>query len=310
MRRELFLGAAGLLCAVLAGSPASGQIEPDQFEPNNSIGEATPLDCPSESPVLNIADDDADIDYFEFEVGGDEQALVTAFVNCELPGFISFDSLVAILDGDGNFIAGNDDSGSFCSSLTLILDPGTYYVAVSAYPDYDLDGVGDFFAKGGGEYVLSLDCVQPIPQVAYQFAGGGTARDLVGNRATIRFEASGTAPAIDPFGPGSVDDSSDIAGLGFNAYLYTSRTRITWVGPATRAAMIDFGDGTISAVIDGPALVNGQMQDVEIFVDNTGFYGPGVFFDVFNISTFTDLFSGLGLPGRASASGSVGGPTP
>ena len=310
MRRGLFRSAAVLLLAAFGGSTAFGQFEPDQFEPNDSIGAATEIECNSISPILNVFPDDADIDFFEFEVGGDEAALITATVDCELPGLVPVDSIVAVLDGDGNILAANDDAGSLCSSTQVVLEPGTYYVVVTSFPDFDLDGVGDFFAKDGGEYVLMVDCVQPIPQIAYQFGGGGMARDADGNRASLRFEASGMAPDIAPFGPGSIEDFSDVMGFGFNAYLYSSRTRITWVGPPTRAAIIDFGDGTISAVIDGPALVNGEVQEVEIFVDDTGVFGPGIFFDVFNITTLTDLFNGNGLPGRSAASGSVGdGPT-
>ena len=307
MRRRVSQCAAVLLLAAFGGSPAFGQLGPDEFEPNNSIGTATPIDCPYISPILNIASDDADIDYFEFTVDGDEEALVTAMVDCQLPGLVPVDSIVAILDEDGEIIGINDDSGSLCSSLTLVLEPGTYYVVVTSFPDINLDGVGDFFPKDSGEYVLTLDCVQPVPQVAYQFSGGGMARDADGNRAAIRFQASGIAPDIAPFGPGSIEDFSDIGGFGFNAYIYSSRTRINWVGPATRAAIIDFGDGTFVAVIDGPAMVNGEVQEVEIFVDSTG---PEIFFGIFNITTFTELFSGFGLPGRSAASGTVGdGPT-
>ena len=304
MRRGFFAGTAVLIMAAFAAPPTFGQIEPDQFEPNNSIADATDIDCPFMSPVLNIADDDADIDFFRFEVGGDEEALVTATVNCDLPGLIPLDSLVAILDENGNFLGGNDDFGSLCSQLTLALAPGTYYVVVSSFPDFGLTGAGP---KSSGNYVLSLECIQPIPMVAYRFGGGGSARDAQGNRATIRFDGSGTAPATDPFGPNSIEDFSDITTRGLNAYLYSTRTRIVWVGPPTRAAMIDFGGGFVSVVLDGFALVNGDLREVEIFADNTGSFGPGTFYDIFDITNFNDLFNGFGLTSRSSLSGSVEG---
>lgn len=306
MRRSLFLDLAAFLLIGFGATTGRAQILPDVNEPNNSAEEATEVECNFTSPILNIQDDEADIDWFSFEVEGDEPALVTATVDCEINGGL-LDSLIAIVDEDGNVLALNDDFDFLCSQITIALDPGTYFLVVTGYPDFDLDGASDGgpeFPKSFGEYVFTLTCVQPIPLVDYSFGGGGMARDAVGNRASIRVGASGEALGTNPFpfGENSADDNSDIGGSGFSAYLYSSRTRITQAGPATRAAIIDYGGGIFEAILDVPALVNGQPRTVEIYLNN---FGPTPFFQIADLTNFVLLYSGNGIAGQSSANGDV-----
>ena len=134
----------------------------DKFEKNNSIGEAAAIAVPftsaPNSMFTEIAPAAGDVDYYSFEgTAGD-------FVSIEVTRS-QIDSVLAVFDANGNFLAANDDFGGTLLSKVEGFLPytGTYYVAVTFCCDYDFDGVdpGQGGDLDGGRYVLAIETSTP-----------------------------------------------------------------------------------------------------------------------------------------------------
>ena len=142
--------------------------------------------------VVELDDNGDDVDFFELNLrAGDVLGAITAPVD-DLPFSMSFpDTVMALLDSEGNVLVLNDDAGGdgteFDPPLTdvgsdspydgfplgsviraLIPDDGTYYLAVSGFGDNDFDGIIDGDSVGHGEigrYSLLVG-VMTIPEPA------------------------------------------------------------------------------------------------------------------------------------------------
>jgi hypothetical protein len=128
-------------------------IEADELEPNNSPESAMPVALDYASPGLTITA--GDVDWFAFSLT--EAATVVADIDAQVHGSF-LDSALGLFDDELNQIAYNDivcnDDDWFCSLdayLEVHLEPGSYYLAVSGYPDYDFTGAhaqsGFYFLK-------------------------------------------------------------------------------------------------------------------------------------------------------------------
>ena len=91
-----------------------------------------------------------DVDYYAFDaVGG--RTLVAEILTGQL------DTMMALFDSAGTEIAFNDDSNGLLSAINVeIPADGTYYLAVTTWPDDDFDGTGGNTdpISGQGRYVL------------------------------------------------------------------------------------------------------------------------------------------------------------
>jgi hypothetical protein len=105
---------------------------PDALEPNDTRDEATPIVLDHVSPELTITS--GDVDWFAFTLVA--SATVVAYVDTR--GFAStLDTMLGLFDANGDLVAWDDDyGGSYDPRIETHLGPGTYYIAVTGYPDF------------------------------------------------------------------------------------------------------------------------------------------------------------------------------
>jgi hypothetical protein len=111
--------------------------------------DATAITLDFFSPELRIAP--GDMDWFRFTLAEPTAMTVTADIEASVLGS-TLDSVLGLFDDLLNPLAINDDWDSLDSYLELTLEPGTYYLAVSGFPDFGF--VGDHFQHGF--YYLSV----------------------------------------------------------------------------------------------------------------------------------------------------------
>lgn len=109
----------------------------DALEPNDRPGAATVIDLDYHSPELTITP--GDVDWFTFSVSAPATTPVIADIDASALGS-TLDSVLGLFDAGLNQLAVNDDSDSLDSLLELSLEPGTYYLAVSGFADFDFNG--------------------------------------------------------------------------------------------------------------------------------------------------------------------------
>ncbi len=127
----------------------------DVFERNNSMAKATQVNLPfntqAELKFTGVRPAGGDVDYFKVR---NLQAGKTLIVDL-LSG--QFDSVLGIFDSAGNLLAANDDGGlGLLSRIELVIPAnGTYFIAVSAFDDFDFTGDGNTDPVfGTGRYVI------------------------------------------------------------------------------------------------------------------------------------------------------------
>lgn len=113
---------------------------PDQYEPNDSLTEATPITLDFVSPELAITP--SDDDYFVFSLG--ETRTVTADVDASEIGS-TLDPMLGLFDASGNTIEINDDYHGLDSWIERTLDAGTYYLAVTGCCGFGSHGQNGFY---------------------------------------------------------------------------------------------------------------------------------------------------------------------
>ncbi|RMH22522.1 MAG: hypothetical protein D6696_02975 [Acidobacteria bacterium] len=127
----------------------------DPFEPNDSPGSATPIPTPfnSASVLTTISPQGGDVDYFAVDAAAGQTLKVEITNGC-------LDSLIGVFDAAGNLLAIDDDGGTGLLSFLLFEIPadGTYFIAVSTFPDFDFDGDGG----SSGRYVLDVMLIDGI----------------------------------------------------------------------------------------------------------------------------------------------------
>lgn len=125
--------------------------EDNWLGPNDTLSKARRITLPFDSiPVVRYTEIEPagnDVDFFRFTAAGG-----TTLVAEILTGGI--DSYVGLFDSAGNLIATDDDSGPGLLSRIVFPVPanGTYYLAVTTYPDTGFTGAG----AGEGRYVLNV----------------------------------------------------------------------------------------------------------------------------------------------------------
>jgi hypothetical protein len=103
----------------------------DELEPNDGPWEATPIELDHASGPLTITP--RDVDWFTFEVDAPVRLVASiTYSNTLYP-------LIALYDASVDHVAG------YSSWLEADLEPGRYFVAMSAEPDYALQGDHDAF---------------------------------------------------------------------------------------------------------------------------------------------------------------------
>jgi hypothetical protein len=157
----------------------------DLREPNDTIRQATRIRAPFDSASLfTEIGAGGDVDFFRVRAGAG-----TTLIAETRPGN-PLDTVLGLFDArDGTLLAVDDDGGR--GSLSRLVHPvardGLYAVAVSTFPDLDLNGGG----ASEGRYVLSVRTVDAVlldlgdddsvevPFLSFQFPYQGAAWDTV-----------------------------------------------------------------------------------------------------------------------------------
>ena len=119
--------------------------------PNNSIRQARKITLPFDSRratrFTEIEPIGGDVDYYRFTL----KAGTT--LTAEIVGG-GFDTVLGLFDSAGVLIEADDDDGVglFSKIVRPITTDGVYYIAISAFADFDFDGDGG----SGGRYVIDL----------------------------------------------------------------------------------------------------------------------------------------------------------
>lgn len=125
----------------------------DTGEPNNTPGKATRVNLPYSSVdrFTAIEPVGGDVDFFRVRLD-QGFTFLAEIVSGDL------DSLIGLFDADGNLVASDDDGGSgLLSRLSYpVATSGTYYLAVTTYPDFGFTGAGG----SGGRFVLNMSSIQ------------------------------------------------------------------------------------------------------------------------------------------------------
>jgi hypothetical protein len=109
--------------------------EPDAFEPNDTPADAEPIALVDASARLTITPHD--VDWFTFTLS--TPTTVVADVDANDVGS-TLDAMLGLFDADLDLLAYNDDHGSLDPRIEVHLPPGTYYLAVTGFPDVGFDG--------------------------------------------------------------------------------------------------------------------------------------------------------------------------
>lgn len=127
----------------------------DMFEKNNSIAKAKAVNLPfnteAELRFTEVRPAGGDVDYFKVRNLKAGKTLIVDLLSGQ------FDSVLGIFDSSGNLLAVDDDGGLAPLSRIEMVIPadGIYYIAVSAWSDFDFTGDGNQHPIFGvGRYVI------------------------------------------------------------------------------------------------------------------------------------------------------------
>ncbi len=136
-----------LTAAVAAGALASAANANLFFESenNNTAAAANFLGSytqPGDSFAVDGRLAVGDVDWFSFTVTHTAQIVASAF---GVPNSSVGDAVMTLVAGDGTTIIEQDDDDGVAlfPSLEAIVPAGTYYLVLSQFPDFDLDGLND-----------------------------------------------------------------------------------------------------------------------------------------------------------------------
>ena len=202
-------------------------------EPNNTSATARYIELPFNSgnnkQYTEIEPAGNDVDFFRFN-GRAGDALVAEIVSSAL------DTVIVLLDANGNVIATDDDGGAGVLSkiATFLPRKGVYYLGVSTFPDTDFTGNGE----GTGRYVLNAE---------------------IGNRIAVSLEDDSTQQVGIPF-------SFPYQGQNWSSVFVNANGNLTFGTGNT-----DFSE-SVGELLSGPPRISALWDDLspqegEVFVE-------------------------------------------
>lgn len=210
----------------------------DTTEPNGTLAKATKITLPYSSVDRYTAIEPIGDDVDFFEVSLNDGTTLTA----ELVGG-AFDSVMGLFNAAGVLVAADDDSGAgLLSKISYpVTTGGTYYIAVSAFPDFDFTGAG----ASGGRFVMHVSSVNgivlslgddasvavPLP-FDFPFNGTMWPAVFVNSNGNLTFGAGNTdfSETVAEFlsGPPRIAPLWDDLNPGAGGMVVVSQTATTW----------------------------------------------------------------------------------
>jgi len=182
-----------------------------------------------------------DLDYYSFYANAGD--VVTLDIDGGIGGVQSVDTIVAVFDESYKVLRQNDDAPSLDAGSTSTLDSridnfkitksGIYYVGVSAYPRFFVDGGGVTSSGAGkGDYKLVISGVTPaVHQITLDVKPGSSDRAPINPKsngkvpvallsdnsfnamdidpATVTFGSNGNEPSLSKCNPAGLDVNGD-----------------------------------------------------------------------------------------------------
>jgi hypothetical protein len=294
-------------------------------EPNDSPKFARSISLPFDSiPIpryTEIEPAGGDIDWYVFDVEGDRTLLI------EIIGG-KLDSLIALFDATGVLVDFDDDGGAgLLSKLQVPISAGgTYYLAVTTFPDFGLIGAGG----SGGRYVLDMFAIDGIAlslgdddfeEVAlgfsFPFNGSSYSSVFVNSNGSLTFGAGDTdfsesvseflaeSPRIAPlwddlspqngglvtveFGPGSVT----VSFVDVPEFVSTGANTFAVTLNADGSYSVDYGSLTATDGLVGATEGGGAADPGEVDLSAGGPYPrAGTTYERFGLGDENDLAGG------------------
>ncbi len=255
---------------------------PGMFEPNDWLAVAFDtgirgdgmFDTIAISPAPEIGDGlqpHSDIDFFSLVVP--QRSLLHAEVNAGPSS--NLDPLLRLFDAGGNELLMMDDGMGSESSLSVVLrEPGTYYVAVSAFGNSVYDPHQPAEATHSltlGAYDLALRVEADLPE--FLFVSGSVRHELIGDaiRDAIAPPLTGWTVFVD-MNENGILDSADVStqtmsdgrylldGLAAGTYAIGLATPSGWYATTPTLREVDLRTAP-SAVVDFAARIDTSQRD-------------------------------------------------
>lgn len=133
------------IVGLLAFAGAANATVFNEVEDNSSAAAANFLGsftAPGDSVVIDGRITRGDVDWFRFDVDAGTQVVSASFGR---PNSDVGDSILTLVAADGvTIITQDDDSGiGLFSAIEAQVPAGTYYLVITAFPDFDLEGDHD-----------------------------------------------------------------------------------------------------------------------------------------------------------------------
>ena len=171
--RTLALSAMALTVFLCGSCELLEELDPDEFEPNNSISEAHQIE---QGETYDAQITENDVDFFSFTTAHGS----TTFDEVEISVFNAGPNLMigaVVYDSDGEQYSKNDvttEGAKLTYTLSGLEGGATYYIRFSGTWDshnWDVGGAGDYWSEGAYSFsIMNLD-------VNDEFAGNHTIND-------------------------------------------------------------------------------------------------------------------------------------
>jgi hypothetical protein len=179
MKKLAFALIASLTLASQAALATPYTEQPDHSDAGSLPGTAQTIGSGVTSISGSTGTDGDTEDLFRFTWDG---GLFQAATNGDLGSTITFDTMLFLFDGSGNFITANDDAPYPGSFISATLTAGDYLLGISGWSNDALNGSGSAFRFGATGTLTSWE------------GGGSTGRYTIGLNAAT----GGTVPEPAP----------------------------------------------------------------------------------------------------------------
>lgn len=181
---------------------------PDMYETNNTPQTATSINLTdTRYGTIHYSIDEyfSDIDFYAIQINQKSNLNLSL----SIPGDVDFD--LGVIDVNNNIIDVSDNSQGQAENLSIVLDPGTYYIIV--FPYISSQGSANYSNEN---YCLQVSSQQVIEPYASQIVSDTIPAEMEAGKSyqvsvTVRNTGSNVWSSADLYSLGGVDDSDPFA---------------------------------------------------------------------------------------------------